>query len=279
MPEGDGDDDALPGALHELGIGCEWLAWGESRVDGADLAVLRASWDYDVRRAEFLDWCDAVPRLANSAEVVRWNTDKSYLAELAGDGVAAVPSELVPPGGQPCWPPGEVVVKPTVGAGSRGVGRFGAGELAAATEHLRALHASGRGALVQPYLPDVGAAGETALVFFGGVYSHAFHKAVSLSTMDSAELYAEETLNAAEPDAACRRLAEDTLDAAAGRLGMRRGELLYARVDVVRGTAGEPLLLELELVEPSLGFAMADAGAPLRFASAIRAALQAQDGF
>ncbi|MQA07636.1 MAG: hypothetical protein GEU98_03610 [Pseudonocardiaceae bacterium] len=272
MPEGDGDEHALPEALGALDIHAEWVAWGEGEVT-ADLVVLRASWDYDARRAEFLEWCASVPRLANAVEVVRWNTDKAYLAELAADGVATVPTELVRPGETPDWPSGDVVVKPTIGAGSRGVGRFDAGQRDAAAEHLAALHASGHAALVQPFQSDVDIAGETALVYFGGVYSHAFHKVVGLSTMSESDLYADETLKATEPSAACRRLGEDTLDAASARLGIRRADLLYARVDVLRGSDGGPVLLELELTEPSVGFAVADAGAPLRFASAIRAAL------
>lgn len=276
MPEGDGDDDALPAALDALGIGCEWAVWGESDVDSADLVVLRASWDYTGRLDEFLRWCDTVPRLANPAAVVRWNADKSYLVELAEAGVPTVPTELVRPGQRPAWPSGEFVVKPAVGAGSRRIGRFAGDAQDAAAAHLAALHADGHTALVQPYQSDVDTAGETSLVFLGGLYSHAFTKGPMLtgaSTWDESELYLRETLGAVLPGAAERALAEGTLDATAGLLGIRRAELLYARVDVVRGPGGRPLLLELELIEPTLGFALADAGAPLRFASAVRAAL------
>ena len=76
-----------------------------------------------------------------------------------------------------------------------------------------------------------------------------------------------------EPDPALRRVAEDVMDAAAELLGLRRCDLLYARVDLVRRDDGAPLVLELEVTEPSLGFGHADPGAPLRFASAVRAAL------
>ena len=75
-------------------------------------------------------------------------------------------------------------------------------------------------------------------------------------------------------DAGLRRAAEDAMDAAAAVHGLRRADLLYARVDLVRRDDGAALVLELEVTEPSLGFGHADAAAPLRFASAVRAALR-----
>jgi hypothetical protein len=181
-----------------------------------------------------------------------------------------VPTTLVEPGEKPGWPRTPFVVKPSVGAGSRGAARFGA-DAAGADEHLRTLHADGQTALVQPYQSSVDTQGEIALTFFGGIYSHAFTKAAMLgSTVDPSGLYLEERLGAAVPAPEVRALAEDAMDTACSLLGILRAELLYARADIVRGEDGRPLLLELELVEPSLGFRQADAGAPLRFASAVR---------
>jgi len=271
MPEGDGDEHAVPAAMGELGFDVRWAAWGDDRVDfgAADAVILRATWDYAERRAEFLDWCESVPALYNSATVVRWNTDKSYLVELLDAGLAVVPTTLVEPGEQARWPKSAFVVKPSVGAGSRGAARFDAG--ADASAHLATLHQDGLTALVQPYQSSVDTDGELALVYFGGIYSHAFAKGAMLgSTMDESGLYLTEQLAKAEPPADVLALAEDILDAASALLGTLRAELLYARVDIVRGADGKPLLLELELTEPSLGFKYADAAAPLRFASAVR---------
>ncbi|MCU1681835.1 MAG: hypothetical protein JWQ81_2574 [Amycolatopsis sp.] len=274
MPEGDGDEhDVLP-ALADLGFTPSWATWGDPAVDfdDAEIVILRATWDYAERRDDFLDWCASVPALVNSAPVVRWNTDKSYLVELIESGIATVPTVLVEPGEAPRWPKGDFVVKPAVGAGSRGAARFAASAHDSASKHLKSLHDDGYTALVQPYQSKVDTDGETALVFFGGVYSHAFTKGAMLSgqTMDDSGLYVAEQLDVAAPDAGFRALAEDALDAAASLLGILRAELLYARIDLVRADNGKPALLELELAEPSLGFRYADAGAPLRFASAVR---------
>ncbi|MFC9251295.1 ATP-grasp domain-containing protein [Amycolatopsis thailandensis] len=272
LPEGDGDEHAVPEALADLGFKTRWAAWDDTTVDfgAADIVVLRATWDYAERHDEFLSWTESVPSLSNSAEVVRWNTDKSYLAELGDAGVAVVPTTLIAPDDNaPGWPKGEFVLKPAIGAGSRGAGRFTAGDAAAA--HLTGLQADGNTVLLQPYQSSVDSDGEIALVYFGGVYSHAFSKAAMLGReLDESGLYVTENLAPVQPAAGFRALAEDALDATAALLGILRAELLYARVDLVAGPDGRPLLLELELVEPSLGFRQTDAAAAWRFASAVR---------
>lgn len=277
LPRGSGDESTAVTALEELGASVDWARWSDPDVDfaAADLVVLRATWDYPDRRAEFLDWCDSVPRLANPAGVARWNTDKRYLRDLAGAGVPIVPTDLLPPGSTARWPETEFVMKPAVGVGSIGAARFAAAAKGEAQAHLEVLHDAGHTVLLQPYQAAVDAEGETAMVFLGGVFSHAFTKGAMLTgnDVDGSGLFVSERLGVAAPEAAFRALAEDVLDTAAGLLLLDRTDLLYARVDLVRADDGGPALLELELTEPSLGFAYADAGAALRFASAVRARL------
>lgn len=274
LPESNGDDTSLPDALAAVGIRAEWAPWDDPAAGfgEADLVVLRSTWDYARRRDEFLDWCSTVPALVNPADVVRWNTHKAYLVDLAEAGVHVVPTRLVEVGQQPCWPAQEFVLKPAVGAGSRGASRFAPEALDAARAHLDQLHAAGD-AVLQPYQGDVDRSGETALVFLGGSYSHAFVKAPMLAPADGSGSFTGERLQPAEPDSALRCAAEDALDAVAALRGIDRVDLLYARVDLVRAGDGAPLLLELELSEPSLGFRQTGAAAQLRFASEVRAAL------
>ncbi|GAA2360473.1 hypothetical protein GCM10009854_44450 [Saccharopolyspora halophila] len=277
LPEGKGDEAGAMRALEDVGVDTRWAVWDDPAEDftDADLVILRATWDYAERRKEFLDWCASVPALRNPAEAVRWNTDKSYLVDLRRAGVPVVPTTLVAPGEHVEWPEGDFVVKPAVGAGSRGAARFTSAGHEAADEHLRALHAADQVAVVQPYQRAVDAEGETALVFFGGQYSHAFTKGPMLrgADLDDSGLYVTEELGVAAPDGAWHALAEQALDAAAAHLGVHRRSLLYARVDILRADAGDPVLLELEISEPRLGFQQADEGAALRFASAVRGAL------
>ncbi len=256
LPEGDGDDAGLIAALRGRGLHARWLAWDDPATLAADLVILRAAWDYIDRLEEFLDWAARVPHLLNVLAVVSWNVDKLYLADLAAAGVPTVPSAFFAPGERVRIPDGEVVVKPSVSAGSVGALRFS--DSAQASAHARALQAAGRTALVQPYDPRVGD-GETALVFLGGEQSHAFTKTAILPppgdapAFDESGTYAEERLRPAEPDFELWDLGHAALAAAASHVGIEPAELLYARVDIIGGSQ-DPRLLELELVEPSLGW-------------------------
>lgn len=279
LPEGDGDDAGLVGALRARGLHARWLSWDDPATLEADVVILRAAWDYTERLSEFLAWTRRVPRLLNGPDVVAWNTDKRYLTDLAAAGVATVPSAFFAPGERVVIPEGEVVVKPSVGAGSLGAMRFRDAE--AAQAHAIALQAAGRTALVQPYDPRV-ADGETALVFLRGEPSHAFTKGPMLPApgrgpvLDPSGTYAEESLRRADPADELWDVGRAALAAAAAHLGVRVADLLYARVDVLGGTDA-PALLELELVEPSLGWRQLDESArdrqQRRFAVAVESAL------
>src|SRR6185295_1271455 len=153
------DEDMAPllAALKAEGAEAEAAAWDDPAVDWSRyaLAVLRSTWDYSRRREEFLAWTDRVERkvrLANTAAIVRWNTDKNYLRDFAKAGVPIVPTHFLDPGDPVRLPfPGEIVVKPAVGAGSMDVGRFPEPG-PAAEEHARRLLQAKRRVLVQPYL-------------------------------------------------------------------------------------------------------------------------------
>lgn len=262
LVHGDGDDDGLLEALRARGLHARWLSWDNPQTEAADLVILRATWDYAERREEFLAWTDRVRNLLNAAPVVAWNSDKHYLQDLAEAGVPVVPSVFFEPAVTVSAADfgGEVVVKPAIGAGSIDTLRFI--DAAAAAAHAAAILNSGRSALVQPYDERI-AAGETALVFLGGEESHAFIKGPMLPPqgeeprLHASGTYAEESLTPADPDVELWERGYDVLDAAASHLGIARSELLYARVDLI-GTAADAVLLELELIEPSLGWRQLD---------------------
>jgi hypothetical protein len=261
LVEGDGDDAELVAALRTRGLHARWLSWDDPQTLEADLVILRATWDYIDRLDEFLAWTRRVRNLLNAPEVVAWNTDKRYLVDLADAAVPTVPSRFFAPGEKVQLPAGEVVVKPAVGAGSVGAQRFTDPD--AARRYAAQLHTDGRIVLVQPYDERV-EDGETALVFLGGRQSHAFTKGPILPSpgrspaFDDSGTYAEETLTAADPDFEMWDVGHAALTAAAAHLDIDPAELLYARVDLLGGPS-DPQLLELELVEPSLGWRQLDA--------------------
>jgi glutathione synthase/RimK-type ligase-like ATP-grasp enzyme len=263
-----GDDEAAPltAALATRGIEAEPAVWDDDAVDWAhfDLVVIRSTWDYTGRREAFLAWAESLPQVLNSPEVLRWNTDKRYLQTLSAE---SVPTVFLEPG-TPFHPPSSpFVVKPSVGAGSIWAARYEAGD-ERAVAHVAELHSAGHTAMVQPYVEDLDAHGETALIYLGGEFSHAVRKAPILMPGQppaGSGLYVEERLRAVEP-------ADDELavaDRVFAALPFARADLLYARVDLLPG----PLVLEVELTEPSLFIGYA-AGAPERFAAAIAAASQ-----
>ena len=259
LVDGDGDDAGLLEALRHRGLDARWMSWDDPQTEDADLVILRATWDYAERREEFLAWTARVRNLLNAPQVVAWNSDKRYLDDLSAAGVPTMPSYFFAPGEKvriPRGPAGEVVVKPAIGAGSVDTRRFT--DRSAARDHVAALQDSGRTALVQPYDARV-EAGETALVFLGGEQSHAFIKGPmlppegKLPEMDDSGTFAEEKLTPADPDFEMWDVGRAALQSAAQHLGLAVADLLYARVDLIGG-AEDPLLLELELIEPSLGW-------------------------
>lgn len=283
FPNLDEDGDVLLAALRERDADAEPAVWTDSSVDWSsyDLVVVRSTWDYAPRRDEFVAWAHRVgglTRLANPAAVIEWNTDKTYLRALAECGLPVVPTDWLVPG-DVFVPPvdGEYVVKPAISAGSQDTNRYVAGDHdEVAKAHVDRLLAAGRTVMVQPYVSAVDTAGETALLFMGGQYSHAIRKGPLLTpAMEAFEgHYLEEQIEAREPSDVERLLGERVLDTLATVAPVGRDQLTYARVDLLPGADGEPLLIELELAEPSMFLVeSADGGekAAARFADAILA--------
>lgn len=253
-------------------LGATWVRWDDPAVDWAafELVVVRSTWDYQRDLPGFLAWAASVPALVNPAPVLAWNTDKRYLAEVAAAGLPVVETTFLAPGDAlPARLPEELVLKPTVSAGSRDTGRFRpADDRAAVRELLEAIHASGRTAMLQPFLPSVDERGESALFYAAGAYSHAITKSAILRPGSVAALGAAEDppITPLEPGPAERALADRTI----AWLRERLGPLAYARIDLLAGPDGTPVILELELTEPCLYLPYAS-GAAERFAAAFLA--------
>jgi glutathione synthase/RimK-type ligase-like ATP-grasp enzyme len=251
--------------------------WDDPSVDWQAFraVVVRSTWDYSDRHAAFLAWCAQPRQLLNTLPVIAWNIDKRYLRELSRAGIAVVPTTWIDPGtggDDVRLPDGDIVVKPSVSAGARNTSRYRPGDGAAARSHVARLSAGGRTVLVQPYVDSVDDDGETGLIFIGGAFSHAIRKGPLLRTHGVAtdQLWAPEDISLRTPDARERALAENTLDA----LPFPRGELVYARVDLVHDDGGTPMVLELELAEPSLFLGYHDQ-ASARLADAISGRVEA----
>jgi glutathione synthase/RimK-type ligase-like ATP-grasp enzyme len=267
LPEPDPDEAPLAAALAAGGFAAELVAWDDPAADwDAPIpTILRSTWNYPLAIDAFAAWLDraaASAPLLNPADVVRGNLHKRYLIALAARGVPVVPTTLVERGGRcdlAALAAPEVVIKPAIGAGSIGTRRFAPADPAAAA-HLAALTAHGA-ALVQPYVASVDDYGERSLVWIDGELSHAIRKAPRF-------LGDAEQVTGPVPIAADERaVAEAALAPIADRI-------LYGRVDIARDAARRPMVMELELIEPSLFFAK-QPGSAERYVAALRRRLTA----
>ena len=263
VPEQFDEDELIVDALARRGVEAGFVSWDVEGTDWGEfeLVVIRSTWDYWERPVEFVRWAEGVgDRLRNRPEVIAWNVDKAYMGELAEAGLAVVPTAFVRQGDPVPELEGEAVVKPTVSAGGRDTGRFTPGVHREARELVVRITGQGRVAMVQPYLADVDSKGETALVHVAGEFTHALRKRAVLRPDEVAPLrddalgaaeamYDPELVQASEASAAERAVAADVLAFVTERFGEPP---LYARVDLVPGPEGEPVLIELEVVEPCL---------------------------
>lgn len=265
------DDEHAVQPLADLGWQVDIVSWRQTRVPWGnyDAVIIRSTWDYwnDVEGfLEVLQVIDASTRLANSLQLVRWNLAKTYLREIEQKGVGIVPT---------LWPRAldtaslpslfdrlgcdEIVFKPVVGANGEDTFRlrrnFMPDELAVILPAF-----SGRAVMVQRFMSAILTEGEYSLFFFNGVFSHAILKVPAAGEFRSQEERGAE-IRPVKPEESLLRSGQRalaTLDPAP----------LYARIDLVRDAAGQFVVMELELIEPSL-YLRTDPQAPARFARAV----------
>lgn len=293
LPDLDPDDAPFVDALRAGGADVVPAVWNAPGVDWAsfDLVVIRSTWDYTNAARDFRWWAQRVEqssRLVNPAPAVVWNIDKSYQRAMQAAGLPIVPTIWMDPERNfnaraihtrfPAF--GDFVIKPTISAGSRDTGRYEAGETrqrALAITHVKDLLAAGRHVMVQRYLKQVDSVGETALVYFDGKFSHAVRKAPLLEgpyRPDAMQgvLYKEEVMTARDASEAELEVGERVVASLPQLVPGVDKPLAYTRIDLIPDDNGDPVVLELELIEPSLFFAQAP-GAAERFADVILARL------
>jgi hypothetical protein len=245
LPEPDEDEAPLLAALAARGVAARMASWDDPAEDwdAPVPTVIRSTWNYIHRPGDYLAWVEraaAAAPLWNPPDIVRENSHKSYLGTIAARGQPVVPTRFYRRGerAELAADLGDVVVKPTVSAGSFGTRRFLPGDVAGAQAHLDALLAT-RDAMVQAYVPSVEGYGERACVFIDGELTHAVRKTPRFSGE-------HEAVGEALP------LAPDEREVAQAVLAPYADRLLYGRVDLARDAAGRPMVMELELIEPSL---------------------------
>jgi len=258
LPQLDPDDGLAADACIAVGIDVVPAVWDDPAVDWSrfDACVVRSTWDYPRRAEGFAAWIDRVEAATsvwNRPATLRWNMHKGYMRDLAARGVPIVPTAIVERRTPldldeflraRAW--SDAIVKPAHGAATLGVRRVESSpaSVALAQRHVDELLAD-VDVLVQPFLRSVTAYRERALVFIDGEYSHAATKE-PFQGLEVAGHAGERPVTATREEIA---LAERALAAI-------EGDHLYARVDLVRDDADAPVVIEVELIEPSLFLAM-----------------------
>lgn len=270
-------------AFANAGIDLVPAAWEDESVvwDSFDLVVVRSPWNYVEKLNAFRKWLRdrrGLTTFYNPVELIEWNIDKRYLADLAHRGVPIVPTAFVDSieefrSAAQSFDSAEIVVKPSVSAGSRLTGRFLKADRAAETL-ASAILANDLTVIVQPFAARIDAEGEIGTVLFDGVISHSFNKAAVLA--EGGQLvdgeYREQISSVQTPDdvrAVVHAAATAVTDIAReGGWISTHEELLYGRYDVLRLDDGSPALLEAELFEPCF-FLPTDLDAVDRFVGAV----------
>ena len=256
IPHLTADDQLLVAALRERGIVAAPVVWDDPTVawDRIQLAVFRSPWDYFHRYDEFMSWLDraeSMTSLWNPAPLVRWNSHKRYLLDLAAQGIPIVPTIVLMQGtsvdiatllAEQGWD--HAVVKPAVSGSAYGALLVQPTTVVNAQRHLDEMLA-GHDMLVQPYLPTVAEYGERSLVFIAGTFSHAARKDPALTHEEPSGRDTGGFTQAVEA-------AQDEIALATRVLATLTHPVLYTRVDTIRNAEGTPLLMELEAIEPSL---------------------------
>jgi glutathione synthase/RimK-type ligase-like ATP-grasp enzyme len=260
--------DVEAAALIEAGGEVTPIVWSQPFDAAAfDLVLPLVAWGY---HKHFGRWMTALERLEtqrapvrNPIPLLRWNSDKRYLAELYERGIPVVPTEVAETLDEQsiaairahfgCT---DLVVKPPVSASAYNTFRIGPDD--PIPDAVR-----GQRMMVQPWLDSITETGEWSLLFFDGKLSHAVSKVPVAGEFRVQPEYGG-IINRCDPPAGAEEVAKAALAAAPA-------PSLYARVDLVVGNCGNLQVIELELIEPALWLDKAPEAAP-RFAEAVLSA-------
>jgi len=266
-------DALVTDCLADRGVEVANVSWRSRTVkwDNYEMVIMRSPWDYQQAVDEFITVLEAIDASAavlwNPIDVVRWNVRKTYLQELDDRGITIVPTQFVqsPTESQigdmfEVFESDQIVIKPVVGANANDTFWLRPDSSAAELQRIESLYA-GRLALLQPFIPSVIEYGETSLVFFDGEHSHSVLKTPKAGDFRVQEEHGSRIQSIA-PDPALIEFSRRALAPIPQRI-------LYGRVDLVELPNGQPAVMELELIEPSL-YLSYDADSAARFADAIQ---------
>lgn len=258
--------------LQQLGWQVDTLDWHDQSInwDNYDYVVVRSTWDYQEHQQAFVETLKRIEQssatLLNPLEIMQWNISKTYLKQLQQQGVDIIPTTWCQQFDHDqiaalfeqyqCQ---QIIIKPCISAGSFHTYKLTKAQLAEQQGQLSQVF-SHCDFMVQPFIDNILAAGEFSLFYFNGELSHTIVKQPKSGDFRVQEEFGGQ-ISLVPADAQLQQTAEQVL-------ACIKPQLLYARVDMVQHQ-GKYLLMEVELIEPSLYFNL-DSDSPLRFAKALQ---------
>lgn len=250
----DTEHDSLLQYLKDKGLDIHKEEWANENADWRQYSciVLKAPWDYVAKTQQFYRWLEKIKSLDiplhNPAGIVRWNSDKHYLQEIANAGLKVIPTSFLEQGTKfeankylKIFNAGTVIVKPCISGASNNTFKLSGQDTAAETMINNLLEHEAM--MVQPFMPQVNDEGEWSLVFFNGRFSHALLKTPAPEDFRSQPKFGGIV--------AARVPAPRLLHAAGKYVSQFAKGCLFARVDGLI-IDDEFYLMELELIDPFL---------------------------
>lgn len=227
--------------------------WNDETVDWGsfDVAVIKSPWDYHNHLTEFWSWLDRLEKLGvkvlNSAEIIKWNSDKHYLKDIAQKGLPVIPSGYIEKGGRfdtvffDHFNTDKLVIKPCVSAGAQNTMTISKSNVTERLEEVNNLLKE-QDFIVQPFVEEI-KNGEWSFLFFNGNYSHCVLKTPKQGDF-RVQHYHGGSISYPTPDPL-------HIEQAGAYLKSLPQATLYARVDGILINDSFQLM-ELELIEPYL---------------------------
>lgn len=249
------EDEILFKFLKEKGLDITMEVWSDPNVDwkAYDLAVLKSPWDYFDKIDQFQQWLNTLENLnvslLNPVKVVKWNSDKHYLQEIADAGLLVVPTLYFEKGKNPDLSvyfeqlkSETLIVKPCISGGSKNTIKVSRANLTEVSSLVQG-YLTEEAYMVQPFLKEIETEGEWSFLFFNGKFSHSLLKKAKPGDF-RVQHYLGGTIHTETAPDSLLRSAEKYVKQFAK-------DCLYARVDGLI-VNGEFMLMELELIEPFL---------------------------
>ena len=262
-------DNLIVQPLSKLGWECEFIPWDSISInwDDFDAVIIRSTWDYQQKEKLFFKTLQSIEAstatLYNSLDTVKWNINKRYLLELEKENISIIPTRLYDSFDFDIvnqlfsfFNENKLIIKPCVSANADDTFILEQNKMGSLKPVLENTF-SQKDFLVQPFIKNIRIEGEYSLIYFGNRLSH-----VLLKTPKNGDFRVQEEHGGILK--AINKPESSLIDFGNKVMGTIPYQCLFSRVDVVRGS-NNYLLMEVELIEPSLYFNM-DLKSPQMFA-------------